>query len=739
MHCQGCPRKTESSCGSRGRLSAPVLVVGMAPGRDELVDGRPFVGSSGRLLWKAFYEAGLSPDNARVMNVINCYPALNEGKKISPEQWLACAQRFEEECAASQARIVLALGNEAMLRTTGIKGEITRWRGHIITPRECTNAVKIKGGSLLPSIPPNCEIIIPSLHPAYIIRSGLKPVPFLWADVERVERALRGDLQVVPTNDIGAWCMGARCVDLETDGIGDDANVTLIGVAGPTATGISARTWAWPPPQHVIDELKGAPLLVGHHLAFDLLHLRREGIRLNNALFDTMWAGHKVQPDLEKNLDTMSSLYLDCPRFKSIPTTNPERPRMDALYTLAMVKPQRVALQELKQLETFELEMRCLPILIDMTEAGVRVDPVERDRLASGLRMKLEEARATWDTIAPAVNAQSHVQLKKLLYDVMGLPHQYKDKKLTTEKIALVKLLKHADESGRHIIRTLIEVRESSKLLGTYFTTDRTTVHPSYFPVQKDDATYGTPTGRLSAQDPNIQNIPKQLRTMFVPHNPRNVFVVGDWSQIEAWIGGTLSGDTALLTAIAGDIHAVNAELLKCDRTRSKGFYYGTTYGAGVRKIHETMLGKGFDVEYEDIARMMKLFKSAYPQLMAWRQVLVADVKRDGYAENCFGRRRYFYDAQAAAPEIWAFHPSSNAADILWRVMPAVARLAQWAAQLPPAMFIHDEIVIESPPEKAQQVAACLKEIMECRWDLIAPGFSVPAKITMGTSWGAAA
>jgi len=952
----------------------------MAPGRDELIEGRPFVGASGRLLWRAFYEAGLSPDQARVMNVADCFPVLGAGKKLSPEQWLACASRFENEVMSSGARVVLALGGDALLRLTGIKGEITRWRGHLISPDECTTPIKVKGGTIQPCLPPRCEVVIPSLHPAYIMRQGLKPVPFLWADVERVKRALCGDLHRVPTDDQSAWVTGARCVDIETDGIDATSAITLVGVAGPTTTGIASCSYPWPPPPQVLSELTGAELLVGHNLSFDLIHIRRElpGFAADVPVWDTMWAGQKVQPDLAKNLDTMSSLYLDCPRFKSLPTTNPERPRMDALYTLALVEPQRTALRELGQLDIFEMEMRCLPILIDMTEVGVRVDREVRTKLAAGLQLKLEEARAAWSHLAPTTNAASPTQLKKLLYDEMGLPAQYKEGKITTEKTALVKLLRHADERAREVIRTLLAVREHSKLLSTYFTSAADTVHPSYFPVQKDDANYGTATGRLSAQNPNIQNVPKHLRAMFIPHATGNVFVVGDWSQIEAWIAGTLSTDAALLSAISGDIHAVNAGLFKCDRTRAKNFYYGcqpldskaltrtgwkrhnelrvgdeimgydpvtdtlgwqrlngivhytnallgrlghkswsnrctadhrwwtmryrswrggswkyhepiyrelrsreighedaivtaapfaggdgvgtelhhkwqtnwveyvlnmtpteraafinavrisegheqpaafvigqnkgeladamqlaialhgirtavsnhdkagkalniracksryitgqrvqweplehgdvwcpevitgfwlvkqdgtititgnTTYGAGPKKIHETMLGKGFDVDYEDVASMMRAFKREYAGLMGWRKDVVAQVKTCGFAENRFGRRRYFYDAQAAAPEIWAFHPSSNAADILWRCMQQVHELAHWATGRPPTLFCHDEIVIESTPDRAQEVAARLRAIMEQPWPAIAPGFMVPAKITQGTNW----
>src|SRR3990167_5598538 len=147
MRCAECPRRALgdfAACGARGELSADLLIVGMAPGHEELAQQVPFVGGGGRILARVLRDAGLSIERIRITNVINCYP-LAKGDKISPEQLKACSARFVAEMLASEARVVFCLGADALFRVAGMKGEITKWRGHLLSPSDCVPPVVAQG------------------------------------------------------------------------------------------------------------------------------------------------------------------------------------------------------------------------------------------------------------------------------------------------------------------------------------------------------------------------------------------------------------------------------------------------------------------------------------------------------------------------------------------------------------------------------------------------------------------
>ena len=505
MRCKDCPQAPKALiCKSKGPVGARILILGQSPGHEELLAGEPFVGPSGRMLNAALLEAGIQPSQCRIMNTINCYP-MGKGEKVTKQQFMACQARVEAEFEASDAEVVLALGGDA-LRRLGLLGQITRWRGHLIAADD-----------LAAVIPPATRWVIPSLHPAFIMRQGLKPLPFLFEDVKRVKRALDNELNLVQVGPGGFPVLllipGPLALDIETN---PETGIHRIGLATKNGEGIMSETWAWPGPPQLKSWLWGNRIKVGHNLSFDVLHLRRAGVPVRPPYRDTMWAGKMLQPDLDKNLDTMSSLYLDVPRWKHLVKESPEYyNRMDAHVTLALWEAQEERLRETGQLGLFEREMEGLDVLIGMTEWGVRVDTRVRDNLKEGLESLLKAARDKWGALAPLTNPGSPKQLRELLYGKLGLPEQRNRGQAdpTTDKKALRKLLRKATGEAKEILATLAEIRDKSKLLSVYFQGGER-VHPSYFPVGKDDSRFGTVTGRLSAQDPNIQQIHKSLRSM---------------------------------------------------------------------------------------------------------------------------------------------------------------------------------------------------------------------------------
>lgn len=203
------------SCLVEGDPSAKILVVGMAPGKDELEADSPFVGASGRLLWGAATRAGFTRADCYVLNTIGEIQASKDGP--TPAQFEKYWDAFSEALSRSTAKVALLLGGDALWRMTGLHG-IQGWRGYLVKPSECVPMVRrisevipyktsgrghkkgdprtiIRKVTETVTLPSSLDWVIPSLHPAAIMRTGYKQTPLLMYDIARVGRAFRGELR----------------------------------------------------------------------------------------------------------------------------------------------------------------------------------------------------------------------------------------------------------------------------------------------------------------------------------------------------------------------------------------------------------------------------------------------------------------------------------------------------------------------------------------------------------------
>jgi uracil-DNA glycosylase family 4 len=234
-----------------GRPESPILIVGMAPGREELAQDRPFVGGSGRLLWAMAKRAGFSRTDCYIVNVIGEWPGKKDGNPTT-EQLERYWEAFDDAVSRSAANVCLCLGGIAFDRLTGIisaervskrRTGIESWRGYLVAPAECvgrkrrvvryeqyktTTKLHKKGDPkavkhtvvLAPNLPRATQWIIPTLHPAAVLRTGYRSLPAFAADVSRVRRALDGTLRTPDTTFGDTPCVGTPgdfvSIDIET-------------------------------------------------------------------------------------------------------------------------------------------------------------------------------------------------------------------------------------------------------------------------------------------------------------------------------------------------------------------------------------------------------------------------------------------------------------------------------------------------------------------------------------------
>lgn len=745
-----------------GRKDARIFVCGEAPGRQELEEGIPFVGPTGRILWACFKEAGIDRKDCYVTNVIQSAP-LGTGGSPTPSQIREEWERLDLEMKTSAAEVVVLVGGHALKRVTGLSN-ITNLRGYCLTPADLppmlvsknvqvgvyktSKAGYFKRGDakfvkkkvpVQPTLPPHVKWVIAVLHPANIMRMQFKTLPALKADLLRVGRLLRGEAEVLSVDNI-TWGEpnGHKlvAVDIETPMPPNDWVVERIGFASgagaASGTDISRL-------RSRFNELKSDPevTLILHNSSFDLPRL--DAIDFEAKLFDTMHAAQLLNPDLPKGLERAATMHLDLRPWKHLFQDRPAvYNAMDARVTYALAMKQAAILEATGQRPVFETMMRAMPTLMKLTLKGIRVDESRLVTWRAELERKLADAHARWKR--PDVAPTSYRKLVTYLYGDLGLPTQYsKDGGVTTDDAAIYHLLTlDIPSEGKAALEALRDIRDAGRNLSTYAAVAAGAdgrVHPRYVTADKDEAgaTFtqkgqGAGTGRIQARDPNIMNQPVEARRLYVPSEDTWCFGYIDWSSAEARVEAALSGDTNLAEAINGDLHETIRSALGIDRTRAKNIFYGTGRGAGPRTLARTMADAGFPTSIAECEEMQNRLFRLFPAWAGWRNNLIDLGRRQGFITNPMGRRRYFYTRNAGSAMI-GFIPQSTVADMLWDIIPRVPGLVT---------TIHDAVLVEAPAANIREVVQTTQAIMEKPWPEIGLD-KVPtdAKIGLpGESWG---
>ena len=399
-----------------------------------------------------------------------------------------------------------------------------------------------------------------------------------------------------------------------------------------------------------------------------------------------------------------------------------------------------------------ELELPLVPVLANMEERGIAIDPPAFAGFLEEVQKDLDRLSAHIHELAGRVfNIRSSQQLSDVLFSVLDLPKAGKTKggAASTSQEALEKL------SGRHpIIEAILDFRKLEKLRSTYLEplprlADASgRIHTTFNQT-------ATATGRLSSSNPNLQNIPVRgplglrMRACFVAA-PGKALVSADYSQIELRVLAHLSGDPTLLDAFRNneDIHSRTAGLLfdvplaevaPDMRRNAKTINFGLIYGMGAQKLAQELHtgmkeAKAFIERYfERLARLKEFYES-----------IEEDAKRDGFVSTMTGRRRFTPDILSANNQLRSqarrqainTRIQGSAADIIKLAMLAVENdpeLGRLEARL--LLQIHDELLLEAPEANAPEAGKRLAALMAA----VKPGgetLSVPLLVDWGTGHG---
>ncbi len=453
--------------------------------------------------------------------------------------------------------------------------------------------------------------------------------------------------------------------------------------------------------------------------------------------------------------DTMLGAYLINPQEKSY-TWAALRGEMpdDArgVMSLAAWQKQKIAADQMSHLMQ-EVEMPLSRVLFQMEQVGFTVDTAFLRTLGERYTTQIEEAKSAVFkacNVKP-FNLNSTQQLGEVLFDQLGLPH---GKKTSRGYSTSAEVLEGLRDIAPEIIDPLLRYRQLTKLNSTYIegllrlTEPNGRVHSTFDQV-------ATATGRISSSEPNLQNIPvrtaegREIRQAFLPREGW-VLLDADYSQIELRLMAHFSGDENMLDAFrtGQDVHARTASeifdvpLDQVDstlRSNAKAVNFGIIYG-----ISGFGLSRNTGVTQQEARSFISRYFAKYPGVKRFMDTAVEDGQQNGYALTLMGRRRYLPELTASNAMVREFGKRAamntpvqgTAADIIKLAMVRVDEaLRREKLQSRLILQVHDELLLECPPEEVETASRILQQAMEGVITLSVP---LSAEVHQGVNWAEA-
>jgi DNA polymerase-1 len=500
---------------------------------------------------------------------------------------------------------------------------------------------------------------------------------------------------------------------------------------------------------------------------FDIAVLRSQGIGVENFYFDTMLASYIIDPDQKHGMDDLSQKYL---KYRPIPLSDLIGAKKDPtkifdvdVNTLAEYAAEDAdityRLYELlsKELEkekltkvAYEVEFPLAPVLEDMEREGVSVDKAALNLFSNDLLILLDNYTSEiYKAAGREFNINSPLQLQKILFDELKLATGKKTKTgFSTDAHSLEAL------RGEHeIIDLILDYRQISKLKSTYADALPNLIKPKTGRIHTSFNQTVASTGRLSSNDPNLQNIPirsdkgKEIRRAFVARSKDYVILSADYSQIELRILASLCGDEGLLKAFKNgeDIHRSTAALVfmvKPEdvtpdmRRKAKEVNFGILYGIGPFGL-KTRLG----VTQTHAKEIIETYFNTFKRVKNFMDDSVLRAREKGFAETLFGRRRFLRNINSSNRVVRQFEErvainmpiQGTAADMIKLAMINIHKeLTKRKTRTKMVLQVHDELLFDAHKDEVDELKPVIKELMENALPMEVP---ILVEIGTGDNW----
>ena len=568
------------------------------------------------------------------------------------------------------------------------------------------------------------------------------------------------------------------CFDTETTGI-DALNAELVGISFSYEKG---KAFYVPFPENqdetqiLVDKFK--PFFenesiekIGQNIKYDLKILARYGVVIKGKLFDTMIAHYLINPDMRHNMDVLSETYLKYSP-KSIETLIGKKGKnqlsmrdvsleeikeyaaedADVTYQLKQNFSPILDKAETKKLFD-EIETPLIPVLAAMEMEGINLNvsflnemSVEMAKESNALELKI------YETAGEKFNLASPKQLGDILFDKLKIGGA-KQKKTKTGQYATGEEILSYLEKDNPIVKDILDWRQMVKLQSTYIDALPNQVDAKTGRVHTDYMQTVAATGRLSSNNPNLQNIPirtergRLVRKAFIARDENHTLVSADYSQIELRIIAALSGEENMILAFKNneDIHKSTAakvfnvpleEVTKEQRSNAKTVNFGIIYGVSAFGLsNQTALSR------KEAAELIDAYYATYPKLKSYMSNQVDFARENGYVQTVLGRRRYLKDINSANMMVKSGAERNavnapiqgSAADIIKIAMINIHKKLtseNWKSKM--LLQVHDELVFDVHNSELEKIQPMIKFEMENAFKMEVP---LDVEIGMGKNW----
>jgi DNA polymerase-1 len=567
------------------------------------------------------------------------------------------------------------------------------------------------------------------------------------------------------------------CFDTETTGT-DANNCELVGLSFAIKPG---QGWYVPVPhdqqetQAIVNEFKAllenpAIAKTGQNIKYDIMILKWYNVEVKGDLFDTMMAHYIIDPDTRHNMDILSENYLG---YKPVSITELIGPKGKNQGTMRDVEPEKIkeyaaedadiTLQlkavfetKLKEAEAekliHEIEHPLIYVLADMEYEGVRIDQNALKDFSKTLETDIIVLEKTvYEKAGVRFNIASPKQLGEVLFEKLMLDPKAKKTKTGQYQTGEDVLLALANKSD--IVRDILDFRQLQKLKSTYVDALPLMINKKTGRVHTSYNQAVAATGRLSSNNPNLQNIPirtergREVRKAFIPRDENHILVSADYSQIELRIIAEISKDPNMRKAFVDnlDIHTATAAnvygvaLDQVDgtmRRNAKAVNFGIIYGQSAFGLSQSL-----GIPRKEAADIIEQYFAQFPGIKNYMADTMNFARENGYVCTLMGRRRYLRDINSANQTVRGFAERNainapiqgSAADMIKIAMINIHReLKAQNMDARMTMQVHDELVFDVPHHEVEKIKPIIEHHMK---NAIKTEVPIMVEIGTGVNW----
>jgi DNA polymerase-1 len=490
----------------------------------------------------------------------------------------------------------------------------------------------------------------------------------------------------------------------------------------------------------------------GHNFKYSIITLQKAGLEVRGQLFDTMLAHYLIEPEASHDLGIICNQYLN---YQLLPDESPEKDVICERVDIALQLKQKLS-RELENrrhsLLMRDVEMPLVGVLAAMEFEGVKVDEETLKWMSEALRKDSEKVQKEIYQIAGTeFNIGSPKQLGEVLFDKLKLLD--KTKKTKTGQYATGEDVLQKLSADHEIAKKILEYREYEKLRSTYVDALPRMMSKADGRIHTDYRQAVAATGRLSSNNPNLQNIPirtekgRQIRSAFVPRDKNFLFMSADYSQIELRIAAAFAKDQVMIDAFRNkrDIHTTTAaKVFKVEidkvtpdmRRKAKEVNFGILYGSTAFGLSQNL-----GISRTEGLEMIDSYFKEFPGIKRYMDDSINYAREKEYVETILGRRRYLRDINSRNITTRGFAERNainapiqgSAADIIKIAMINIHRwLKRENLKTKMIMQVHDELVFDLWPEEESIVKPKVVELMKHAVILDVP---MEVEVGVGKNW----